>query len=96
MASITIVTVDSSTVQVEGTAADLCDERAKRLKDAGTPFERDGLTLRFPDPSPDRDVDVTLTYSDDTCDCGRHAPSGECSECEARGESGGRAEAGRN
>lgn len=36
-------------------------ERADRLKEARTPYTRDGMTLRYTDP---RGNDVTLTYKE--------------------------------
>ncbi|RDI32418.1 hypothetical protein DEU38_103151 [Rhodococcus sp. AG1013] len=36
--------------------------RAERLRDVGTPFERDGMTLRFNDNG----ADITLTYEENS------------------------------
>lgn len=43
------------------TAAEAIRERSDRLKTAGTPFTRDGMTLRYVDNS---GAKVTLTYQD--------------------------------
>ena len=43
------------------TAEQAIEQRAKRLKEAKTPYTRDGMTLRYTD----RDGDlITLTYED--------------------------------
>lgn len=42
------------------TPADAIRRRAERLRDVGTEYVRDGMTLRFSDNG----ADITLTYED--------------------------------
>ncbi|RVW06246.1 hypothetical protein [Rhodococcus spongiicola] len=53
--------VGHSSIGGSGTAADAIRKRAARLRESGTPFERDGMTLRFKDSN---GADVTLSYEE--------------------------------